>query len=176
MNSGLRLGSGRGSLESFSPRSSQKEGREMTRIIVHTAISAALALAGFYSSPSLAADGDNSGKLRRRPGRPGHPRLFQRPLLPFIPTTTTKAHTTTAPMRGLRGRRGIATRAASKPIRPRPRRAISGASAFARGLCLAACTVLAARSVERDGEGRDYIDHRHQGEEEERRSRCAIPD
>jgi len=34
----------------------------MTRIVVHTAISAALALAGFYSSPSLAADGDNCGK------------------------------------------------------------------------------------------------------------------
>ena len=34
----------------------------MTRIVVHSQISAALALAGFYSSPSLAADGDNCGK------------------------------------------------------------------------------------------------------------------
>ena len=38
----------------------------MTRIVVHTPISAALALAGFYSSPSLAADGDNSGKQIKR--------------------------------------------------------------------------------------------------------------
>ena len=38
----------------------------MTRIVVHTAISAALALVGFYSSPSLAADGDNSGKQIKR--------------------------------------------------------------------------------------------------------------
>jgi hypothetical protein len=37
----------------------------MIRIIVHTAISA-LALAGFYSSPSLAADGNNSGKQIKR--------------------------------------------------------------------------------------------------------------
>ena len=60
----------------------------MTRIVVHTAISAAVACAGHHVHLG-----------RRRPGRPGHPRLFQRPLLPFIPTTTTKAHTTTAPIR-----------------------------------------------------------------------------
>src|SRR5262249_5027839 len=91
---------------------------------------------------------------------------------------TTKAHTTTAPMTRLRGRgvwrRGLLL--SPLAIRPRPRRAISGAFAFARGLCLAACTVFAARSVDRDGEGRDHIDHRHQGEEEEGRGRCAIPD
>jgi len=168
MNSGLRLGSGRGSLESLL---SEKQPKGGSSDDPHRRSHG-------HFSPSLAADGDNSGKLRRRPGRPGHPRLFQRPLLPFLPTTTTKAHTTTAPMRGLRRRLGMATRAASKPFshQAKARPAISGASAFARGLCLAACTVLAARSVERDGEGRDYIDHRHQGEEEERRSRCAIPD
>jgi hypothetical protein len=38
----------------------------MIRIILHTAISAALTLVTFYSSPGLAADRDNSGKQIKR--------------------------------------------------------------------------------------------------------------
>jgi len=38
----------------------------MARIVLHTAISAALTLVTFYSSPGLAADRDNSGKQIKR--------------------------------------------------------------------------------------------------------------
>jgi hypothetical protein len=94
MSNGLRLGSGRAPQNPFLRRLSEKQPRGGSRDHPHSRSHGHFSracLAGFYSSPSLATDGDNSGKQiighhvhlgRRRPGRPGHPRLFQRQLPP----------------------------------------------------------------------------------------------
>src|SRR5262245_18509835 len=53
-------------LEGDFSRSEQEEVREMTRTVVHTAISAAFALVACYSSPRLTADGDTAAKQIKR--------------------------------------------------------------------------------------------------------------
>jgi hypothetical protein len=103
----------------------------MARIVLHTAISAALTLVTFYSSPGLAADRDHSGKSFQFVAPKAPVAQFVPPKAQFVAPKAgrTGSGTITAQFVAPKAIRKVGLAAARsrpnlsrrKPIRPKPR-------------------------------------------------------
>ena len=93
----------------------------MARIVLHTAISAALTLVTFYSSPGLAADHDHSGKSFQFVAPKAPVAQFVPPKAQFVAPKAGRTGSGTITAQFVAAARSRPNLSRRKPIRPKPR-------------------------------------------------------